>query len=158
MDMTATLPDGDRKELLNIRDWDFSWQEEYRFAKEVYLPAGTKLHANVVWDNSEDNIYNPNSPPKPVRWGRESDDEMGSVTLMVTAAQPSELSVLKDKYRQHVRSSATQTIANRFAGSKGKRSGSILKRIIERFDKDKDGKLSDEERAEARKFYRGNRF
>lgn len=158
MEMNAQLPNGETKELLKIPDWDFSWQEEYRFADEVYLPAGTRLSANVVWDNSEDNIYNPNSPPKPVRWGRESDDEMGSVTLMVTAANPGELSELKSRYRGHVRQSATQTIANRFAGSKGRRSGSIMKRIMERFDKDKDGKLSAEERAEARKFYRGNRF
>ena len=158
LDMMAYLPDGTKKELLTIPAWDFSWQEEYRYKQPVYLPKGTRLEGVVVWDNSEDNIYNPNSPPKPVRWGRESDDEMGSVTLMVVAANPSELSKLKDEYRGHVRKAASQTVANRFAGSNSRRGGNMLKRIMERFDKNKDGKLSAEERAEARKFYRGNRF
>jgi hypothetical protein len=158
LDMFAFLPNGKKKEMLVISDWDFSWQEEYRYAKPVLLPKGTRLEASVVWDNSEDNIYNPNSPPKPVRWGRESDDEMGCVTLMVVAADPSELSVLKDDFRGHIRKAASQAVANRFAGSGQQRGGNLLKKIMERFDRNGDGKLSDQERAEARKFYRGNRF
>lgn len=157
MNMTAHLPDGSRKELISIPYWDFSWQEDYTYQSPVVLPAGTRIEAEVVWDNSADNIFNPNDPPKPVRWGRESDDEMGCVTIMVVAENPSEISKLKNAYREHVRGAAAQAAANRFAGSE-KRRGSLLKRIMEKFDKDGDGKLNAEERAAARKEYRQNRF
>ena len=40
MKLTATLPDGAVKTLLWIKDWDFSWQERYRFKDFVSLPAG----------------------------------------------------------------------------------------------------------------------
>ena len=77
MRMVAELPDGSQKLLLNIPEWDFAWQEEYRFEESVRLPAGTKLKSKVVWDNSEDNPFNPSFPPELVRWGLESKDEMG---------------------------------------------------------------------------------
>ena len=82
---------------------------------------------------------------------------MGCVTIMVVAENPSEISKLKNAYREHVRGAAAQAAANRFAGSE-KRRGSLLKRIMEKFDKDGDGKLNAEERAAARKEYRQNRF
>ena len=40
MKLTATLPDGAVKTLLWIKDWDFSWQERYRFKDFVSLPEG----------------------------------------------------------------------------------------------------------------------
>ena len=46
MKLTATLPDGAVKTLLWIKDWDFSWQERYRFKDFVTLPAGTRLDAS----------------------------------------------------------------------------------------------------------------
>tara|TARA_Y100001934_G_scaffold279781_1_gene384605 strand:+ start:1360 stop:2814 length:1455 start_codon:yes stop_codon:yes gene_type:complete len=156
LDMSAELPDGSKRVLLDIPEWDFSWQEQYNYTGWVDLPKGTKVHANVVWDNSSDNINNPNDPPKWVRWGRESEDEMGSVTLLVVAKNPSELDVLKQSYRDHVRKAASQSVVNRFAGS-GNNRKSLIQRITERFDKDGDGKLNRAEQEEARKFYRRNR-
>lgn len=155
MKMTATLPDGELKELLTIDDWDFSWQEQYRYEDYVFLPAGTRLDGEVVWDNSENNINNPNTPPKRVAWGRESDDEMGSVTLQMVAANPSELGRLRKEIRNHTAEASRKARAARFsrgrqAGQEGKR-GEILKRIVDRFDKDGDGILSTAERETARK-------
>ena len=37
----AELPDGTHEELIFIRQWDFNWQGDYRFAKPVALPKGT---------------------------------------------------------------------------------------------------------------------
>ena len=37
--MTATLPEGETLDLLNIPDWDFSWQEQYQFEEFIKLPA-----------------------------------------------------------------------------------------------------------------------
>ncbi|MBT7865046.1 MAG: hypothetical protein HN763_01640, partial [Opitutales bacterium] len=155
MKMTATLPDGELKELLTIDDWDFSWQEQYRYEDYVFLPAGTRLDGEVVWDNSEDNINNPNTPPKRVAWGRESDDEMGSVTLQMVAANPSEFGRLRKEIRNHTAEASRKARAARFsrgrqAGQEGNR-GEILKRIVDRFDKDGDGILSTAERETARK-------
>ena len=39
----ATLPDGSEEPLLRIDDWDFNWQDEYRYEEPIHLPAGTQL-------------------------------------------------------------------------------------------------------------------
>lgn len=101
--LTATLPDGKTKTLLTIPDWDFAWQEQYAFQSFEPLPKGTKLHAKITYDNSADNPQNPTNPPKRVRWGRESTDEMGSMTLMVVAAKEEDFPKLQNAYRQHIR-------------------------------------------------------
>jgi hypothetical protein len=80
--MTATLPGGDTKTLLYIKDWDFAWQDRYFFKELVALPKGTKLDVEIHWDNSADNPHNPSNPPIPVSWGEESKDEMGSISLI----------------------------------------------------------------------------
>ena len=85
MIMTATLPEGETKVLLHIDDWDLGWQEMYMFAKPIDLPAGTVVRTEIAYDNSADNPENPHQPPKPIRWGRGSFDEMGSITLFTVA-------------------------------------------------------------------------
>lgn len=74
--LAATLPDGTIRPLLWIQDWDFDWQDQYRFAKPVRLPKDTILTFVAYFDNSEDNPRNPNRPPRRVRYGIESRDEM----------------------------------------------------------------------------------
>jgi hypothetical protein len=76
MTVTAHLPDGTKEPLLRIDDWDFNWQETYSFAKPVSLPAGTTLKLVAHFDNSENNPYNPNRPPKLVTWGEQTTEEM----------------------------------------------------------------------------------
>ncbi|HUK34092.1 MAG TPA: hypothetical protein VLV86_09295, partial [Vicinamibacterales bacterium] len=83
MKMTATLPDGSTKGLLWIADWDFAWQDSYFFKTPIALPKGTRIDAEIVYDNSESNARNPNSPPKRVGWGLGTLDEMGSMTLLL---------------------------------------------------------------------------
>ena len=83
MEMIATLPDGTVQPLLKIDDWDLDWQDNYIFADPIKLPAGTVLKTTIIYDNSADNPDNPFSPPQRIKWGRESTDEMGCVTLMV---------------------------------------------------------------------------
>ena len=75
LQMTATLPGGEVKTLLLIKDWDFAWQDRYYFKDLVPLPAGTRLDAEIHWDNSAENPHNPSNPPIPVSWGEESKDE-----------------------------------------------------------------------------------
>jgi mono/diheme cytochrome c family protein len=106
MTLTATLPDGTPKSLLSIPDWDFAWQERYRYRDFVALPRGTRIHAAVTFDNSAANRRNPNRPPVRVTWGEESNDEMGSITLQVIAERPGELPQLQRALAEHTRNAA----------------------------------------------------
>ena len=82
MQMTATLPGGESKTLLLIKDWDFAWQDRYFFKQLVPLPEGTRLEVEIHWDNSRDNPRNPANPPVRVTWGEQTRDEMGSISLL----------------------------------------------------------------------------
>jgi hypothetical protein len=106
MKLTATLPDGTEKTLLWISNWDFAWQDRYIFESLVPLPKGTRLTANVAWDNSAANPRNPSDPPVRVHWGEQSTDEMGSVTLQVVPKRQADLPILQTAYRRHVARSA----------------------------------------------------
>ena len=79
----AVLPDGTRKPLLYIKDWDFNWQGVYRYSSPVFLPAGTTVTARWVFDNSDANTRNPNRPPRPVTFGQRTSDEMAELWFQV---------------------------------------------------------------------------
>ncbi len=77
----AELPDGTTKNLLQIDDWDFNWQDTYTYKKPIILPKGTVVKSEFFWDNSADNPRNPFNPPKLIKWGEGSTDEMSGVIL-----------------------------------------------------------------------------
>jgi Flp pilus assembly protein TadD len=79
----ATLPDGEKKWLVWIRNWDIDRQSVYRYKEPIFLPKGTVLHMKYIYDNSAANPHNPNSPPIRVRAGNRSVDEMGHLWLQV---------------------------------------------------------------------------
>jgi hypothetical protein len=85
MKLTATLPDGQIKRLLWISDWNFAWQTQYYYSEPISLPRGTKLEVLAIYDNSANNPSNPNSPPKRVKYGPSSDEEMLGCHLYVVA-------------------------------------------------------------------------
>jgi Copper type II ascorbate-dependent monooxygenase, C-terminal domain len=74
--LAATLPDGTTQPLLWITDWDMDWQDQYRFARPVRLPRGSIVTLAAYFDNSEENPRNPNKPPRRVRYGVQTKDEM----------------------------------------------------------------------------------
>lgn len=71
----ALPPEGDTIRLVDVPEWDFNWQEFYRFEEEVLLPAGSYLHAEAWFDNTSSNYSNPNNPPRDVHFERGMDDE-----------------------------------------------------------------------------------
>jgi hypothetical protein len=79
----ADLPDGTRRELLQIKRWDFAWQGDYRYKEPVFLPKGATVRMRSTYDNSPANPRNPNQPPKRVAYGLESSDEMGELWLQL---------------------------------------------------------------------------
>jgi mono/diheme cytochrome c family protein len=94
MQAVATLPDGSKQWLLWIKDWDFSWQDQYQYKRPMALPKGTRIDVAITYDNSADNPRNPSHPPKRVKWGEQSFDEMGSVTVQVAPARQSDFATL----------------------------------------------------------------
>ena len=139
--------------LLKIDAWDFDWQNRYTFRELVPLRKGATVTAELLYDNSKDNPNNPNKPPKRVRWGRESSDEMGSITLMVVCKDEADLPALQAAVRAHVGKSTvarvTDQIDARFAEYDTNRDGKITRdeapkrmaRFFELLDEDKNGSL-----------------
>jgi tetratricopeptide (TPR) repeat protein/mono/diheme cytochrome c family protein len=79
----AILPNGEKRWLILIRDWDIDRQSVYRFQSMVFLPKNTVLHMRYTYDNSKGNVRNPNNPPLRVKAGNRSVDEMGHLWLQV---------------------------------------------------------------------------
>ena len=90
----ATLPSGRKIWLLKIDDWDFNWQDQYRYAKPFVLPADTRLDMEMIYDNSSGNARNPNVPPQRVVWGPDSTDEMAGVHLQAIPVKMEDLEEL----------------------------------------------------------------
>lgn len=76
MRVTATLPDGTVVPIVSVINWDFNWQPSYRFKKPLVLPRGTRVDLEAHFDNTAANPYQPNHPPREVRWGESTNDEM----------------------------------------------------------------------------------
>jgi tetratricopeptide (TPR) repeat protein len=79
----ATRPDGTRVSLIRIERWDFNWQDQYRVASPFWLPAGTAIEMEYIFDNSAANPSNPQQPPQRVPWGWRSSDEMADMWIQV---------------------------------------------------------------------------
>jgi len=85
MTAVASLPDGTTHTLITIDDWDFRWQDVYRYAQPVRLPKGSTVRMRFVYDNSAANPRNPHQPPARVVWGQNTTDEMGDLWLQLVA-------------------------------------------------------------------------
>ncbi|HJT88512.1 MAG TPA: hypothetical protein VJ732_11665 [Bryobacteraceae bacterium] len=90
----AVLPDGTRRTLLHIPDWNFDWQGQYWYPAPVLLPAGTRVEMRFRYDNSAENPRNPNHPPQRVEYGPSSTDEMAGLHLQVAPVRESDLQEL----------------------------------------------------------------
>lgn len=150
MEMTATTPDGRDMTLIKIDDWDLDWQDNYQFASPIALPAGTVIHSRIAYDNSDANPENPYQPPQLIQWGRESTDEMGSLTLTVVPKEVGDQEALRSLTQKHRRESVTKGIGQSFkrGATQGqntdrfKSNPDLLKRL---FDKNRNGLIEREE-------------
>ena len=71
----ATYPDGKKEVLLNVPQYDFSWQNTYVLTEPKLLPKGTTLRGEAHYNNSSSNLANPD-PTQTVRWGEQTWEEM----------------------------------------------------------------------------------
>lgn len=90
----AITPKQDTIPLIHIPKWDFRWQYFYTYKKVVVIPAGSRIHVEATFDNTENNINNPNHPPQVIidRAGRfdsmKSTNEMLQLILSYMAYKP----------------------------------------------------------------------
>lgn len=92
----ATGPDQKEIPLINIPHWDFHWQGIYQFEKIVKIPAGSTLHSEATYDNTWANHHNPNFPPKEVKVGEATTDEMMLTYFLFTLYQPGDETIIID--------------------------------------------------------------
>jgi mono/diheme cytochrome c family protein len=142
INVTAKLPDGSTKTLLAIDDWDFNWQDLYEYAAPVRLPKGTELTLTGVHDNSAENPQNPSHPPRRVRWGEQTENEMSIAFLSLMPVHERDLALAsaggRGKLRVGIRPPSAATAETDPAADPVARAAAFLKRA----DGDADGKLS----------------
>lgn len=131
MHVWATSPDGERKSIFWIDDWDFDWQNRYQYKEPLPLSQGTKIDVEITYDNSAQNPRNPHQPPRRVRWGLQSTDEMGSVTLLLVPQRESDARTVQRAVQAHVRD---------HFGSRGNRGLGLISRAM-MLDRNGDGRL-----------------
>ena len=100
MEAKAELPDGTTRWLIGIDDWDFRWQDVYRYAAPFVLPKGTTISMRYTYDNSAGNPRNPHRPPARVVWGQNTSDEMGDFWIQVIPRASSDEPILNADFRR----------------------------------------------------------
>ncbi len=75
MQYSVTYPDGKTEILVDVPKYDFNWQVYYILSEPKMLPKGTEMHVTAFYDNSENNLANPN-PTMDVDYGDQTFDEM----------------------------------------------------------------------------------
>ena len=98
----ADLPDGTRRWLMSIQNWDFNWQGEYQYPAPIPLPKGTKVTMEWTFDNSTNNPRNPHSPPRRVTYGSDTTDEMAEMWLQVVMKSQADLAALNQAMQPRV--------------------------------------------------------
>lgn len=82
--LTAELPDGSKRVLIQVDRWDFNWQDTYDLVDPIKLPKGSTIRMTAHFDNSDKNPSNPNKPPVEVTWGEQTTNEMCIGFLQLT--------------------------------------------------------------------------
>jgi mono/diheme cytochrome c family protein len=157
MKVTATLPDGSTKPLIWIKDWDFNWQNAYRYRTPIDLPKGTRIDLVYTFDNSENNPHNPVHPPVRIHWGEETKDEMALVFLTVLLPTTEDARDLqRDVGRQYVDQflSQVRTLQDLPYEMLSPEAVGKLTQVFKMFDKNGDGTLDDGERTAMLTFVR----
>ena len=58
------LPDGTRETLLDVPRYDFNWQLWYMLKEPRLIPKGSRMICTASFDNSADNLANPDPDPR----------------------------------------------------------------------------------------------
>ncbi len=120
-------PQGHSTLLLDVPRYDFNWQLPYRYTQPRLIPKGSTIKFTAWFDNSSGNPANPD-PSQTVHWGEQTFEEMllGYVEYIVPGQQPG---------------SSPGPLAAKPSGNRRL----TVEQTIQRFDRNKDGRLSKQE-------------
>jgi hypothetical protein len=159
-DLWIRYPDGKEKLLLALPHYEFNWQRHYTFAEPIKVPAGSKLIAHYVYDNSKRNPHNPD-PSKQVVWGDQSWEEMFFTRIRYRWMD--ETSVHPVDYDDGLKASALMGMLDSNIDGKLEKSelkgriGDMMAKNWDALDKNHDGVLDRDELTAAEKMMRGGR-
>ena len=128
-----TLPDGTKETLLDVPRYDFNWQTSYLLSEPRTIPQGSKLKAYATFDNSPNNLANPD-PSMTVTWGDQSWDEM-----------------LLGYFDIAIKRGLNEAAKPAAAAANGDETHTLVNRVFESADKNKDGKITQDEVAPTQK-------
>jgi len=94
--VTLTPPDGEAQTLVAIKEWDYNWQETYFFKAPLKVKAGTRFDIEALYDNSAKNPRNPFNPPRIVKLGEQTTDEMCFGFIGATSDKPGRIRSLRE--------------------------------------------------------------
>ncbi len=117
-------PNGEKRTILDVPAYDFNWQTTYTLAEPMLVPEGSRILCTATFDNSEDNLNNPD-PTATVTWGDQTWDEMMIGYYHYSVPRRGKTGGLSDRQR---------------AALAGRRAGRLRK--FDELDRDRDGKLS----------------
>jgi hypothetical protein len=149
---TAHYPDG-KEEILR---YDFNWQLRYMLAEPKLMPKGTQIKCVAYFDNSEDNMTNPD-PSIDVTWGDQTWEEMMIgffTTREVDEVDPEKLT--KEAEERAKRGAQMEAQAKTFISAMDKNGNGTLskdevpaqmKQFFDRIDSDKNGEVDPSEAA-----------
>ncbi|MBL4708647.1 MAG: hypothetical protein JKY48_09445 [Flavobacteriales bacterium] len=76
MEIFAISPEGKKLPIVFIPDWSYTVQSKYMLKEPLFIPEGSMIYTNVVYDNTSNNPEQPNDPIKDVIYAQSSYDEM----------------------------------------------------------------------------------
>lgn len=94
----AKFPAGQEKLILHIPEWNFDWQDDYRYIEPIELPAGTEVRMHYRYNNTENNVRNPSIPPVRVVYGEDTKDSMADLLLFFNLRNRREEQVFRSDY------------------------------------------------------------
>jgi hypothetical protein len=159
-DLWIRYPDGKEKLLLSLPRYDFSWQRDYNFAEPIKVPAGSKLIAHFIYDNSKRNPANPD-PSKTVVWGDQSWEEMFYTAIRYRWAD--ETSDKMNNYDQELNANRMLDMLDDNVDGKVEKAelkgkiGDMLGKYFDVLDKNHDGAIDKTEMAAAQAMMGGGR-
>jgi hypothetical protein len=115
-------PDGKKQILLDVPRYDFNWQNWFKLAQPLVIPAGSEMVCTAHFDNSEANLCNPD-PSKPVHWGDQTWEEMmiGWYDAAFPKAEATKLIQEQHEADAKALQEQVQRIQARFAREKGQK-------------------------------------
>ncbi len=147
--VSLRYPDGHEDLLLAVPRYDFNWQHDYHLVEPIPVPAGSKLVARWVYNNSPRNKANPD-PTRTIPWGEQTTEEMLAVYAHFRWVGETVENPLNE-YDRLMQAGTMMGVLDTSLDGKLQESeltgpvGSRMKPTFAALDKDKDGALSQEE-------------